>query len=174
MSDNSVVNWPRPMRWLHWLTLLMVILAWRLAESGEHDEAWMAWHHTTGALILLMILLRLIARWRLALPAPPPGLPGKLAGLTHLGLLTVLVLQALTGAFSVWLEGDAIVLFGQSLVSPLTLVSETQAERLEFWHEDVLWTTFVALLVAHAGAAVFHHWVLKDQVLMRMLGRGRH
>jgi cytochrome b561 len=173
MSESATHNWPRTVRWLHWLTVLLVLAAWQLAEAGEDRHSVMIWHHTVGALVALLVLTRLVSRVLLPAPEPAPGKLGKLAGLAHFGLLGLLVLQAGTGALSVWLEGETVTFFGQSIDSPLSTVSEHRAEQFEELHEDVIWNLFVALLGLHIAAALFHHWVLGDNILRRMLGRAR-
>lgn len=173
MNQARPVNWPWPVRALHWLTLILVIAAWRLAEAGEHADGLMQWHHTLGIVLAGVILARLVLRMVMTAPEPAPGRAGKLAGLAHLGLLGLLLMQAGSGLLSVWFEGEPVMLFGQAVAGPGLPMSEDAGEAFEELHEDVFWSAFVALLVIHVGAALFHHLVLRDQILRRMLGRAR-
>jgi cytochrome b561 len=55
--------------------------------------------------------------------------------------------------------------------SPLTPVAHDTHEMLQTVHGWVGWA-IVIIALGHAAAAFYHHFVLRDSVLVRMLPRG--
>ena len=75
--DNSVRRrFAWPVRALHWISAVLVLVAYltsELAEEGEHGEAaGINWHVAAGLALLLLFLPRLLAK---RLPQPGPLLP---------------------------------------------------------------------------------------------------
>ena len=86
------------------------------------------------------------------------------------GLLLALPVTAITGA---WLEGHALTFLGNVRVGPLLTEAHEVGATIAYVHtwlgDAILWLAGV-----HAAAALFHHFVLKDRVLLSMLpGRSR-
>lgn len=175
--DNSV---PRrfawPVRALHWLSAVLVLVAYLtsgLAEEGEHGEAaGINWHVAAGLALLLMFLPRLLAR---LLPQPGPLLPPppRWTLLPHklvtAALLLFVVVQPVLGVLSVWAEGEALAIpFTPWLLPPMLTLDESAGEALEEAHE-VVGNAFYAVIAAHALAALWHQFVRRDGLLRRML-----
>lgn len=178
---------------LHWLSALCVlglIGMGLLMVHGDlaplHRFQLYQWHKSVGITVLLLTVLRLA--WRLGHkpPAHPDGMPARerrAAAVAHLTLYGLLVGLPLVGWALVSLSPFAIptVLFGRipwphlplsGLVDPAA--GEAVMKRV---HAYGAW--FLGLLVLlHVGAALRHHWVLRDGVLRRMSfvtpGAGRH
>jgi cytochrome b561 len=62
--------------------------------------------------------------------------------------------------------------FGLQIGSPIAATSKPQQQQLTEAHNLIGWAIIV-LAAGHAAAALYHHFRLKDQVLERMLPRGR-
>ena len=180
---------------LHWVIAACILInlgfGWWMGDA-LNDEATQnlatnvfQWHKSLGLLILVLSLLRL--GWRLLHPAPP--LPEAtvrweqlVARLTHIAFYGLMIGTPLSGWLYVstqW-RGDnplnvPTVWFGLFEVPHLlvlnTLPSETR-ELLASWilptHEYLAWA-FALLLVLHIGAALRHHFLLKDAVLTHMI-----
>ena len=129
-------------------------------------------HKSVGLVLLLLIALRLV--WRAVNPVPP--VPGTLtvyqrvlAHATHVGLYASLIVFPVSG----WLMVSASNLpigeiFGLAPIPDLLATDE----RIEQIAETVHWAMLyilAALLALHVFGAIFHHAVLKDDVLRRML-----
>jgi cytochrome b561 len=67
-------------------------------------------------------------------------------------------------------EPVGIDLFGFIGVPQLVAPGSANHELFEELHE-ILANVLIALVLVHAGAALYHHFVLRDAVLWRMLGR---
>ena len=75
-----------------------------------------------------------------------------------------------------WLPRKRVIVFGVLLAAAALaggLVSADRATRRTYheWHENVGWAIII-LAAGHAFAALYHHYALKDRVLIRMMPRG--
>ncbi len=132
------------------------------------------WHKSFGFLILALAALRLL--WRLG-SRQPRAVP-NLSGIEHVAATTVQTLL-LAATIAVPLAGWALaststlgipsLAFNVLLIPHLPLVPSEQAET--FWRQThTLLAYGTALLAAgHAAAALRHHFLLRDDVLARML-----
>jgi cytochrome b561 len=163
---------------LHWLTVFLVLSLFALGELWGYThrplrgELVMV-HMSLGILLGLAVAARIV--WRL-LPghqvAPAvTGLTETLSRLVHWLLYALLAFQSLFGWYVRWSEGEAMSFFGLLIPSPLTPVSREMHHQLQEWHGWVGWA-IVIVAAGHAAAALYHHFVLRDSVLVRMLPRG--
>jgi cytochrome b561 len=82
-------------------------------------------------------------------------------------LYMLLALQAVLGFTLHWFQGEAFSFFGLfSIPDPLTPARPT-AHLLQQMHNFFGWT-IVYVALAHALAALFHYFILRDRVLGRM------
>ena len=162
---------------LHWLMALLIAAAYATIElrelfpkGSDPREALKAWHFAIGTSIFALLWVRLLLRLALGSPRPerPPPKWQKLAtGSVHLGLYLFMLAMPVLGWLTVSAAGDTVRWLGLEL-PPLVGASDAQAERFEELHEAVGTIGYV-LIVLHTGAALFHHFLLKDRVLARML-----
>ena len=129
-------------------------------------------HKSFGLTILGLTVVRL--GWRLANPIPP--LPDTLkpyervaARLTHYGFYVLLFALPLSG----WIMASASSLptgtyFGLFTLPALVGDDEAILGTARQVHE-YLGFGIIGLLVLHVGAALRHHFLLKDDVLARMV-----
>jgi len=127
-------------------------------------------HKQVGVAVLLLAVLRL--GWRLrvgvpALPATMPPLEQRLAQLGHLGLYGLMLVMPLSGILMSQSGDHPVQLLGLTL--PSLVGKDKELNDLFEGAHEVLAFAWAALLAAHVGAALRHHFVLKDGVLARML-----
>lgn len=130
-----------------------------------------SWHKWAGVTIFLLVLVRL--GWRLSHvpPAPPAGLPAwqlRAAAAVH-GLLYVLMIAIpLSGWLMSSAKGYQTVWFGLVPLPDLLQKDKALGEMLALIHQ---WLNYsmAGLVLAHAGAALKHHFIDRDGVLPRML-----
>jgi cytochrome b561 len=163
-------------KFLHWAIVLLIVPQYFLAEAahdlpnGVEKLQLYTWHKSLGMLVLLLALVRI--GWKLA----NRGLPGpvgepwqrKAAAAGH-GLLYLLILaQPLSG----WLMSSAanypVTLFGWFHFPALIGENHQLHESLEEVHE-MLFTLMLIVVAVHIAAALYHHFILRDSVLRRML-----
>ena len=162
---------------LHWLTLLLLIGSFTLAFSmtalplSPRKLQLYSWHKWFGVTIFLIAIVRLA--WRLAgpVPRPPEAMPQwqrRLAGTSHATLYTLLIVMPLTG----WVMSSAlnlpVVYLGLIHIPSPFGVDRALGEAMLVVHRTLAWT-LLALVGIHVLAALYHHIVLRDDVLRRML-----
>jgi cytochrome b561 len=136
-------------------------------------------HKSIGLTILVLSLLRIA--WRLANPVPPlPDTLGKpmkvLARATHI-LLYVLIVAipfsgwAMVSASPLGIPTMWFGLFQWPHIAPLAHLPFDQKDaKEEAIHTVHAWLAYgtAVLLVLHVGAALLHHYIMKDDTLRRM------
>jgi len=168
---------------LHWLTAIVIALSVTLILGrewldGEPSRQWlMDLHRFFGLSVLSLALIRLILRPALGTAQVNQGLPplvARLAGLSHGGLYLLLVALPLLGWAQWSASGKPMQLFGVLPIPPLFGFGPDRdfAEVLGDWHARAAWL-LIALVVAHALAALWHHFMRRDQVLRSMLPHRR-
>jgi cytochrome b561 len=185
MSNASTALPPGPAysvsaRALHWITaalvLLMVPLGIVIANEwgGPIQEPLYNLHKSIGAVLLAVVVVRLIYR----LTHPPLPLPGyvppfqqSVARTVHWTLYALLVAQPLIGWIATSAYPAPLPVFGLFELPRIWPEDRPLSERLFAVHR---WLGIVIAAVAafHIGAALHHHFVRKDRVLMRMVSGG--
>ena len=174
---NSKDSWGSLARLLHWAVAALVLVqvalgltaaGWRLSPL-KLDL--FVWHKSLGFVILLLVVVRLI--WRLANPTPalPAGtsrLERVAARASHALFYALLIALPING----WVINSAAnVPFSIFWMLPLPAIVAPDrvlagdAENAHF----VLFSLLALLVMLHAGAALRHHFVKRDTVLVRML-----
>jgi cytochrome b561 len=166
---------------LHWATAILVVTqyllaqAWGFVRSGTPVRHEMQAIHVSLGLLLIAVLVTRIA-WR---AGPGRRLPPADTGLVELAgqgvqyaLYGLLVLVVGLGVFLRWANHDPLGFFGLFTIPAPYAFSKPQAHLIGTLH---YWVATAIVIVAglHACAALFHHFVLRDDVLWRMLP-GRH
>ncbi len=169
---------------LHWSVALLVALQWALGEAmndwfkndKELQFTLFQYHKSVGFLILFLVLGRLFWRLREPVPEPPPGQPEwqtRAAALVHGMLYLLLLALPITGWLTVStskFQELPIRFFGLFEIPKLMGPDERLHDLFGEAHE-VLVNLLLALLAVHVAAALYHHFVARDDVLKRMLGR---
>jgi cytochrome b561 len=88
----------------------------------------------------------------------------------HYVLYALLVAAVVLGFLLQWSRGHPVSLFGLDIPGPYGRQPRPVREQIQDLHNYVAWT-IVIIAVLHAAAALYHHYVLKDRVLLRMLPR---
>lgn len=172
---------PRALIWMHWLTALFLALAAALILTrdevdGRSLRMWLLeGHRHFGLFVLLLFLARVAFRFRVG-KLPSEGNTSALirlaAGTTHIAMYVLLLAQPLLGWALSNAEGKPVHFFGITLPA-LVASDDDLADSLTVWHQDVAWV-LLALITLHIGAALWHHFVLRDRTLRMMLpGRRR-
>jgi len=189
---NTASRWGLVSRNLHWLIAVMIAVQVplgfymnevykELIATRSNDYSLLLQvsqlHHTNGFLILILTTLRL--GWRLGNPTPeiPRSLAAYqryLARLTHLFLYVLLFAFPLSGwaTLSAY-EGEfPIYFFGWEQVPRLVPQAiDGSHAPYEFYAaiHKACWRLGAVVLGLHVVAALWHHVVVKDSVLKRML-----
>jgi cytochrome b561 len=140
-----------------------LLIAAQFLFSDGMEEAWSAVEHGGAAVsspmvwlhVVVGVLVLLIAAWRIKLrltrgvpdaPEADPAWQKLVAHLTHLALYALMILLTISGA-AAWF-GGVVAAGGVHQLFKMALI---------------------VFVVAHAGAALFHQFWLKDHLLLRMM-----
>ena len=157
----------------HWVIgALIVVNLWLGLAHEALPKAWqvMPVHKSIGLTVLALTLGRIA--WRLAHPAPPLSADVKpwerlSAHASHFALYALMLGLPLTGwALASGAKRYPLKWFGQFDV-PYLPVSPGTAETAYSLHGLFGWA-MIGLLALHVGAALRHHFLLRDNVLARM------
>jgi cytochrome b561 len=181
---NSAESYGAISQALHWCTVILVVIAWVLGTfddvlpKGAARAAGLFVHISAGLAILAVLVARM--RWRMADPPPPaePTMFGewgdRASRLAHYALYALLVAVVIAGIVLQFARGDALPLLGLGEI-PSPWTADRKFARFVKETHEVLANALVILAALHATAALFHHWVLRDRTLARMLpGAGRY
>lgn len=161
---------------LHWLTALLVVVLFGLAETWDYfakptRESLQNLHVSLGVLLTLIVLARII--WRLIPGHQASSLVGewvKLASKSvHYLLYLLLVAQVCLGFAFRWAQGHPVSFFGLfAIEGPYGALERPTRSLIHTLHDYVGWAIII-IAFGHALAALYHHYKLRDRVLGRML-----
>lgn len=162
---------------LHWITLGLLVGVYACIElreffprGSEPREALKMWHFMLGLSVFFVVWLRLAARF---IGTTPPIIPPAAkwqtvpAVVVEFALYALMIVLPLLGWLTLSAEGKTIPFFGLQLPA-LIAQNEQLAHRTEELHETLA-TVGYFLIGMHAAAALFHHYVRRDNTLERML-----
>ena len=182
MIRNTTQSWGAPAKLLHWtvatLVLLQIALGWAAVmwHLSPTKLDLFVLHKSTGMLILSLMLVRLFWRWMNVTPRLPVGMQTwerAAAHASHFILYLLLFLAPVTG----WVINSAAnIPFRMFWLLPIPAIANPDkalAETAARIHLG-LFVLLALVLVVHAAAALRHQYVVRDNVLARMLpGTGR-
>jgi cytochrome b561 len=148
---------------LHWLTAVLILATWWLGdgmgkaldarlEAGLSGIQGNTWHVWLGGTVFILVLLRLLVRRNHGAPKPleKVGSWTYLAGIWgHRLLYTLMLLVPAMGALTWYGKLDPI----------------------GFPHV-IAANTLMVVALGHAAVALYHHYILKDRTLRRMVRSG--
>ena len=164
-------------RVLHWvvaaLVLFMVPVGIIIANEwgGPVQQPLYDLHKSVGVLLLPLVLARLLYRLThppMPLPADIPALQQFAAHATHWALYGLLIVQPVVGLIATSAYPAPLPMFGLFELPPAWPENRPLSERLFALHR---WMGIAIAVVAamHIGAALHHHFVRRDRILMRMV-----
>lgn len=177
---NTTEDYGSLAKFLHWTIVILIVVQYVLAETadelpdGLEKLQILTRHKSFGMLILGLAIVRIA--WKLmnrGRPAPVgEGWMKKAAAAGHGLLYLLLLVMPLSG----WAMSSAanypVTFFGWFQFPALVAENHDLHEVLEDVHETLFYTLLV-VAIGHIVAALYHHFMLKDDVLKRMSPLGR-
>jgi cytochrome b561 len=174
---NTPARWGHVAQFLHWLIVVLItiqVIVGNIAADmpiGMKKLAMFARHKSVGITILGLAVIRLLWRWANPTPALPTTLKPYervLAGVTHFGLYLLLFAMPLTGWMMTSARGFPASWFGFFQLPDFVPKNDALYNAMKETH-DTLALALYAIVFLHVVGALKHHFVLKDDVLRRML-----
>lgn len=160
---------------LHWAVAALIVAALALGLTVDDfpknmTSAVINTHALMGLAVLALSVARLV--WRFANPSPE--LPQSVGALVrrasqaaHIGLYFLMIAVPLIGVPTLLYRGRGLDFGVLQIASPFARTPEIFRPLTEA-HEIAAFA-LVGLAVAHALAALYHQYVRRDDVLLRML-----
>jgi cytochrome b561 len=177
-STNAGYGWYSML--LHWLMLLLIAAVYATMEfksvfpkGSPSREAMAVWHYMLGMSVFFLVWLRLLMRFAGSEPVIEPASPAwqaLSARVMHWALYVLMVGLPLLGWLNLSAKGTPTPFFGAQLPA-LIGKNEWLAKGFKEVHEAAA-TAGYFLVGLHAAAALYHHYVKRDNTL-RLMWFGR-
>ncbi|MEP1383606.1 MAG: cytochrome b [Paraglaciecola sp.] len=187
---NTPENYGVVAKWLHWTTALLFLAAytsvyyrdWFTEARTSENFSILQIHLSIGITIAVLVSLRIYWRITSVTPSPEPGtkLEHLAAHAGHYALYAVMIIMPITGYMGTGADTNFFFMFEipsfkntwlfETLVTNgLEITYEDFEKPLDFIHKKILgeWLAWM-LILGHASAALYHHFVKKDRTLLKM------
>jgi cytochrome b561 len=164
-------------RTLHWITAVLVLgmvpvgIVIANEWGGPAQDALYSLHKSVGLLLIPIVIVRLIYR----LTHPPTPLPDDIPAIqrfaaeaTHWALYILILVQPFIGWIATSAYRAPLPFFGLFEFPPIWPEDRAFSDGLFVVHR-IVGVVIGVIAAMHIGAALFHHFVRRDQVLMRMV-----
>lgn len=175
---STTVRYTRTAMALHWLVALLIVCAFTMGlvmtsipGFSPAKLRYFSWHKWLGVTVFGLAVLRVL--WRQFNKPPPhadqlPAWQHRAADGVHLLLYFLIFAVPVSGYLYTLSAGVPVVYLGIWQM-PVFMAPNPEWKPLlrgvHYWLD----MTMAAIVVAHAGAALKHHFVDRDHVLKRML-----
>ena len=176
MIKNTANTYGVVAKSFHWLLFLMltflIVVGNFLASMPKGAEKLQAagMHKSFGAVVLMQIMLRLV--WQLInetprLPDETTAVEAFAAKAMHWGLYILMFAQPLSGIMMSQAAGIPVSFLGL-FEFPVFLDKNPELAKTFLTIHGIVWKLLVIAVIGHAGAALHHHFIKKDNVLKQM------
>jgi cytochrome b561 len=161
---------------LHWVMFLLIVAVYACIELREFypkgsdpREALKMWHFMLGLSVLVLVSARLVVYLTNQIPPIEPEPPKwqKIGiKLMHFALYALMIAMPILGWLILSAQGKPIPFFGLNLPA---LIGENK-DLMELFKEthEIIGTIGYFLIGLHTVAALVHHYILRDNTLLRM------
>jgi cytochrome b561 len=177
-SIATPVSYSASAKVMHWFVAAAVIVLLalgpvmkRLVPEGSLRDNLYTFHEALGALVLIVMAVRLVRRLAFGVPAPDASMPPieQRASLwAQYALYVLLFVTTVLGWAGTNAYGDPVSVFG--IFDFPTIIGKDQAlsDGIIFWH--LICGILIGVIVTlHIAGALYHRLVKRDGVLQRML-----
>jgi len=160
---------------IHWIMGILIIgmlfIGFFLGDFPSEQKASIYMlHKSTGLLLMLLVIIRLMMRFQSNYPVLPESTPKSIvyiAKINVVGLYFIMFLMPLSGILMSTLSGKTLPFYG--LFSIPSIGQNQLLGNISYNFHSIGGYIFVILIIAHIIGGLFHHFILKDNVLKRML-----
>ncbi len=170
------MDYAKSQKVIHWLMAFLIMLDLFVAQKfGSEMELWdrlesRVDHATVGLIVSFLFIIRLFLRYKYGAPSLPISMPRwqmLAAHLGHYGLYFLMGGLILTGIISASFASNPIIVFGAFDLA-FSNHSEESFIFIRTIHEFCT-NAIIVLILIHILAAVYHHYIAKDDTTLKML-----
>jgi len=167
---------PKTLKWLHWITtalvLMLVVSGQRFVMNFSVDVyvVNLMVHASVGTVVMALFLLRVYQRFIVKPVLPSEDLPQwqlLLAKVVQFALYGCLLLVPVSGYAVGSFHELSVNVFAFIDISQWGDYSDTVFTQIRNVHATSV-KLMMGLIVLHASAAFYHHWVVRDNVMRSM------
>jgi len=168
-------------KFFHWFMAALImfmlisgIYVAQFSDPGLFRFLALVWHKNIGVVILILVIMRYIARIMQQSPALPPSPIGFartihwLSLCVHYAIYALMVAQPITGILTSSAAGVPINVMKLFIIPVLITPSEQSFLLFKLIHSYCAYG-LIGLLFVHICGALTHQFIHKDYVLKRML-----
>jgi len=190
---NTAQSYGSIAKWFHWTTAGLFLASymavyyrhWFTEEKTPENWTALQLHLSIGVTIAVIVVLRILWKVLNQSPALEPGtrLQHLAAKSGHYALYAVIIVMPLTGYIGTGVNTEYFFLFdipkfestylyNLLVTDGLGISFETFEEPVDFVHKNIggAWLVWI-LILGHVMAALYHHFIKKDQTLHKMMIR---
>jgi cytochrome b561 len=176
--NATPVRYSASAKLMHWFVAAAVIallaegpVMKRLVPEGSLRDNLYTFHEALGALVLIVMVVRLVRRVAFGVPAPDAFMPPveRRASLwAQYALYVLLFIMTVLGWAGTNAYGDPVSIFGLFDFPAIIGKDQPLSDRIFVWH--LICGIVIGGIVALHVAGALYHWLVKgDRVLQRML-----
>ena len=171
-----MIDYLRIQKIIHWLMSILIMLDLVIAQKFGGDMELLdrlesrVDHATAGMIVALLFILRIILRYRYGAPSLPSTMPvwqTYMAKAGHYGLYFLMGLLIISGITTANFTTDPIIVFG--LINLSSEVNNVEMFNLIRGVHEFATNAIIALISIHILAAIYHHFIVKDDTTKNML-----
>jgi cytochrome b561 len=174
---NTSENFGTVAKAFHWIMASVIIgllaMGFMMAEMAPSPTKFKlyALHKSAGLTVFCLVILRLIWRLTHVVPRIPDSLGSVhrfLIKTSPFVLYSLMILMPISGFIMSDAGGHPVTFFGLYTLPNLFTKNPDLSKTAQLIHHYTAWA-FIGILVAHMGATFYHHFILKNTILQRML-----
>ena len=177
----NTMNYNRFSQFLHWIMAIIFIVAWIIGfysgqflsydVDGSFKGNVITLHKNIATILIFLLIVRIFWRYTHPIPKLPHTMSErmkKMAHFAHLVIYLVLIALPVTGCLFSWSAGHPVPIFYTFEFPRLVHENKEILSIVKPAHIYLSW--FAALLIlGHIFAALKHHFIDKDNVLLSMI-----
>jgi cytochrome b561 len=190
---NTAQSYGSIAKWFHWTTAGLFLASymavyyrpWFTEEKTPENWTALQLHLSIGVTITVIVVLRILWKVLNQDPVLEPGtrLQHLAAKSGHYALYTVMIVMPLTGYLGTGVNAEyffmfdipkfeSTYLYNLLVTDGLGISFKEFEEPIDFVHKNIggAWLVWM-LILGHVIAALYHHFVKKDQTLQKMMIR---
>lgn len=177
VNQLSTTRYSRLSIAMHWIMFILIMAVYAsinlrelFPKGSDPREALKALHFMLGLSVILLLIIRIWARFSSPKPPITPNLnkfQTFLSNFLHYFLYAMMIVMPILGWLTLSASGKVIPFFGIELPA-LIAKNKAYAESLKEIHLTIGNIGYY-LITLHVGAALFHHYIKRDNTLSRML-----
>ncbi len=178
MLKNSKTQFGLLSKLLHWSIFLLIgiqsYLTWQFynaPDNAPEQAHYMFLHKSVGITILLVTIIFLI--WKTInvhplLPKTSPHWQHFVSTIVHYSLLALMIAIPIAG-YSISCTANRSISYFDLFTLPCLISQNKALSGILYFVHVYLVILFMVLISVHVVAALYHHFILKDDVLKRIL-----